>query len=543
MPEGEFPSELWPVDALRTATTQPAGWLTVEQLTTTDQTRDGRGCILVAPDRAAATLQHTHWAGRDLGDVEIWSDGTFEPGLTKVEDEVELEFFVQVRQPTGAALPVIEIAYPFLWYWDAYPANNGWEYLNHAGRACELIRYERTSDSWKVEIRALEFRQYLAACGKSAVMQVEFSRYADESGFERVDDTFRNEWAHMHFAVLSDRLLRRPAFSCVMGQYILTGQRGPRVPRFEERNQDSEYPSFVYKIDPDTHAPLKHTCDPAKLGTYFDRNGDRLHYLTPVYFKREVLQPYAAEPTRYRITATHLACFNLWGIDIGFNSVGLVEVYLGDLGRSLPSDEWGHWLTHNVPPDGNMEEGRFRRDFLNQWANSKDIPGDLRRAREKASEVSEKLLGKPIWRPLTGHQGAEFESMVGPLNEDPASLGKSLLILPIAMVDGIDPAPLKTYLGGANKDEKSLSLLQRFTEQLGDEDNCTAVLRKLWDFRSQGGVAHLAGSQAPRARADLGITDMTNLEAFESVVKRITDFLCALIALMEQALAQNEEQS
>ncbi|MBF6216248.1 hypothetical protein IU469_32240 [Nocardia puris] len=137
----------------------------------------------------------------------------------------------------------------------------------------------------------------------------------------------------------------------------------------------------------------------------------------------------------------------------------------------------------------------------------------------------------------------QFESMVGPLNEDPASLGKSLLILPIAMVDAINPAPLKTYLGGANKDEKSLSLLQRFTEELGDEDNCTAILRKLWDFRSQGGVAHLAGSQAPRARADLGITDMTNLEAFESVVQRITDFLSALMALMERVLPRTEERT
>ncbi|MFI6367630.1 hypothetical protein ACIBG0_33330 [Nocardia sp. NPDC050630] len=127
-------------------------------------------------------------------------------------------------------------------------------------------------------------------------MQVEFMRYADGPEFERVDDTFKNEWAHMHFGALTDRMLSRPSFSFAMGRYILTGLRKPRVPRFEDREQDSDYPSFIYGVAPETHTPLKHTCDPDKLGTYFDRDGERLHYLTPIYFNREVLQPYAAEP-------------------------------------------------------------------------------------------------------------------------------------------------------------------------------------------------------------------------------------------------------
>jgi hypothetical protein len=80
---------------------------------------------------------------------------------------------------------------------------------------------------------------------------------------------------------------------------------------------------------------------------------------------------------------------DLWGVDISFNSGGLVEVYLGDLGRDLPAAEWGHWQSYNVPPQGMMDEGRFRRDFLNQPANSKDPAGGLQRARDKAAGVSE----------------------------------------------------------------------------------------------------------------------------------------------------------
>jgi len=190
-----------------------------------------------------------------------------------------------------------------------------------------------------------------------------------------------------------------------------------------------------------------------------------------------------------------------------------------------------------------MDEGRFRRDFLNQWANSKDTVGDLRRAREKATDISEKLLGAPIWKPLTGEIKAEFASLIGPLTDDPVSLGAPLLVLTKVLVDGIDPAPLKSHLQTFDKGEQSLRLLQRFAQELGDTSDMTgAVLRELQGFRSKGGVAHLAGSQRKKAEAALEISGLSNLEAFESVTVRATACLTALTELMSEALRRVETQ-
>ena len=189
-----------------------------------------------------------------------------------------------------------------------------------------------------------------------------------------------------------------------------------------------------------------------------------------------------------------------------------------------------------------MDEGRFRRDFLNQWANSKDIVGDLRRAREKAADISEKLLGASIWKPLTGEIKAEFASLIGPLTDDPVSLGAPLLVLTKVLVDGIDPAPLKSHLQTFDKGEQSLRLLQRYAQELGDTSDMTAVLRELQGFRSKGGVAHLAGSQRYKAEAALEISGLSNLEAFESVAVRVTAFLTALTELMSEALRMVEAQ-
>ena len=358
-PDGSWPLGLWPEARLRTIDPFPDGWLVVEEYAFGDAAHGGTGCVLVPSEAVAEALAETSWIGRHLGNVGVLGSGEFENGL--VQDEgPRAEFFVQARRPSGSKTPHVEIAYPFLWFWDAFEAPNGWKYLNRAGREQELVRYARTEDAWCIEVRALEFRTFLAACGKAAIIQVDLVSKLEHGEFDRVDAEYENNWAHFDFHALHDGLMgERPAFSRLLGQYAVTAQRTSRLPRWDERREDRDYPEFVYSVDPHTGEPLLHTCDPDQLGTYFDKDGTRLHYLTPVYFKREVLQPYAAEPARYTISASRLTCLDLWGVDISFNTTGLVEVYLGDLGRDLPSDEWGHWRTYNVPPEGRMDEGRF----------------------------------------------------------------------------------------------------------------------------------------------------------------------------------------
>ena len=471
------------------------------------------------------------WATPGSGEGQEGSG--FDSGLDTVERGARLEFFVQARIPSGATIPTVDVSHPFLWYWDAFAVPDGWHYLNHAGRKHELVRWNLGRDHWEVEVRALEFRQFLSACRLDALLQVDRVPTTAKKGFERVDDEFACEWAHFDFVATSEPSHgKRPGFSRILGQYVVRGMRTHKLPRFETKREDHEFPAFVYKVDAETGQPLRHSCDPKELGTYFDKDNSRLHYLTPVYFKREVLQPYVGEPNRYRLTRSRLECLNLWGVDLSFKTEGLVEVYLGDLGERLPSDEWGHWLSFNVTPEGWMEEGRFRRDFLNQWVSSPDVPRDLRRARERAAEVSGRILGGPIWRPLDGDTAAVWESMVGPLSDDTTALGPCLLLLTKAVVDAIDPAPLKAYLDDAEPNDLSLKLLGRLAERIGGSDEMVEPLRALQDFRSKGGVAHLAGSGRARATKRLGIEGMATLEAFDLVAESIAGCLSDLADLM-----------
>jgi hypothetical protein len=171
-PVGAFPDELWPIDYLRTVSNNPSGWLTIEEHFFTDAKHGGTGCILVRPEQSISALQETSWIGQELGTASVWGNGGFGNGLEATDGDIRIEFFTQGRTASGASLPIIEVSQPFLWYWDAFPTSNGWGYLNRAGREQELIRWKRAHSSWKIEVRVLEFRQFLAARGRNAILQL-----------------------------------------------------------------------------------------------------------------------------------------------------------------------------------------------------------------------------------------------------------------------------------------------------------------------------------------------------------------------------------
>ncbi|MBB1010342.1 hypothetical protein G6010_12685 [Dietzia sp. SLG510A3-3B2-2] len=531
-PEGDFPKELWPTHILRGITRNPQGWLTVAMHRVDETGSHGIRCVLVAGDGDEAALSTDTWIGRDLGSAGGEPGEYYYSGLREVDRGVELEFFVQIRQPTGANNSVADVSPSFLWYWDAFPVDDGWRYVDESGREHDLLRYELHERDWTLQVRASELRMFLASSGRAALMQVDHHLRAGESDFERVDDSFEDAWGNFSYVATPGRATAsKTGISILMGQYLISGIVTGKTPRYSNHRETEKPPEFIYEVDPVIGRNKTHSCDPKLLGSYFDADGSRLHYLTPIYFRRAVLQPYVAEPHRYRVSGSRLECLNLWAVDISFNSAGLVEVYLGDIGEKIPDSEWGHWKTYNVPPEGIMDEGRYRRDFLGQWASSRDVPGDLRRARELAALGSAKALSAPIWRPLDGTLKAQFDSLIGPLTDSPTDLNSALLVLTKALIDSIDPSPLRGWANG-EKDVKSLALLKRYLESLGDENDTSKILRLLQNYRSRGGVAHLENSSSIKAAADLGIDKLSGLEAFDSVAERATHALIEITHLI-----------
>ena len=500
-PEGSFPQELWPEDILRSIVPNPTGWITVEEWYCDDTKNGGRGAILVHAENVAQALSTDDWIGKSLGSAGTWRDGAgntgFEDGLSCEDRGIQVDFFVQVRAQHDLSPRVVELTLPFLWYWDAIRGEDCWYYLNSAGRDQPLVKVTVQGNYYKVQVRALELRCYLADVGQVLIAQVDHVRKVRSGDFEHMNVPNKSDWSNFTWYCRAKELSEQnSSFSRLVGQYAVAGVKGSRVPWWEESNRGAVYPEFQYGIDPSNGMPIKHTCDPDLLGTYFDRDKARLHYLTPVYFNPDVLTRYTQEVTRYYVTPSEIRCLDMWHLKISRNTAGLVEVYLGDLGRDLPADEWSHWLTYNVAPEGEMAEERFRRDILGQWVEGRESVEDLRRLVSEINQKAEVCLGGSIWRSLREPDKTAFERLHAPTSAEPRSLHPAVLTLTKALVEAIDKPVLAAFLGIDGSSLASLDLLEQVVVGRNGESSILEPLRALQSLRSRGGIAHMTGRSA-----------------------------------------------
>src|SRR3989338_9753399 len=112
---------------------------------------------------------------------------------------------------------------------------------------------------------------------------------------------------------------------------------------------------------------IKYTCDGSKLENYFGANLNAPHFLTPVFFKKEVLDKYYNKPSKYSVSDGYFSYGNKWGMIIDNNAKDCVMVYLGYLG-DLPYEEQQHWKLHNII-NGNSSLVSFKRDFQAEFCS------------------------------------------------------------------------------------------------------------------------------------------------------------------------------
>ncbi len=76
------------------------------------------------------------------------------------------------------------------------------------------------------------------------------------------------------------------------------------------------YPEFI--IGYDQHGkPFRHTCDQETLSNYFGKNPGAPHYVTPVHFRREVLQKYYDNPQDFSVEDGVIKRSGFWHMRAG----------------------------------------------------------------------------------------------------------------------------------------------------------------------------------------------------------------------------------
>lgn len=287
-----------------------------------------------------------------------------------------------------------------------------------------------------------------------------------------------------------------------------------------------QYPEFIIGERPDGSL-VRYTCDPNKLGSYFDKEPRAPHYLTPVFFKPAVLDKYRSSPY-FDVSERHISCGSQWRCEIDNVDPDRVMVYLGDLGRDLPESERTHFLSFEMSPvDQHISDEVFKTDLLNMWVKDPSGPVSmLMRARMELDKAWRKRFGLALYRPFHRADEGILEQIHIPSGNGESEFEAVTMALTRALVDYIDESALK----GADA-KGSINKLEAF---LGGNDIVADIkpLRDLQRLRSAG-AAHGKGSNYDKLHGDV-VTD-DHREDAKRLIARLTTMLNELTEALKPA--------
>ena len=278
--------------------------------------------------------------------------------------------------------------------------------------------------------------------------------------------------------------------------------------------EKQQYIEFVIGVD-DHGKEIQQTCDEAKLSNYFGANPGAPHYLTPVCFRKEVLNKYYSQPEKYTVRDGHLYCGSLWGLHIDNNHPSAVMVFLGDLGH-LSYTEQMYWRGFNLP-SAKMSAVAFKRSMLGQFTDPENADLYFKQMFSSFNESWKKKFGWDLFRPLAGKDEYALKILRVPLTNDQREFDEQILTLTKVFIDSLNEKELARGL--TNKENaKGLDKLETWLRsQDFSSDRMMEFLRKLQGLRSAS-TALRKGVSYEKLKPFFEIDKKTMIEVFEDIL-------------------------
>jgi hypothetical protein len=153
---------------------------------------------------------------------------------------------------------------------------------------------------------------------------------------------------------------------------------------FEEPKEEME--PFLTALDKTTGERIESRHPPAS-------------FMTPVFFKAEVLDRYYADPEHYRVDRVTLNAGGMWSLRIAHTGDGHIHAWLGDLGH-LPRAVQQHWRRFAAAYDKGVPEWRLQRDFHGSFveAPGTDAIDALHAAIANVNDAAQELANEDLIR-------------------------------------------------------------------------------------------------------------------------------------------------
>ncbi|MED1488368.1 hypothetical protein [Bacillus smithii] len=288
--------------------------------------------------------------------------------------------------------PVIEINPKLIWYGNLLL--KGDEYINPDNDQ-PFIKMSKGS----VLVERKYLRDFLAANNKVLAICFDNRRYyKEESRMKYSSQTYKGSTYNISLVLNSVEYKENNAMSNLLGKTLLKPISQPLHEHYQYFFEKDEYEDFIIGVD-DDEQPILFSCDENKLANYFGANPDAPHFLTPVYFKRGVLDRYTNNPDDYTVEDGNISYLDKWSIPFTINEEGYVIVWLGDLGR-IPNSEQKYWKIFNETPEGKIEEKFFKRQILAEFTDAILPEREIFHLIDKVNKIMELKYGQKLFTEL-----------------------------------------------------------------------------------------------------------------------------------------------
>lgn len=506
-------------------------------------------CALVPLSEKNRVLSNFSWDlvhGKGLPDSVVYHENGEEiVEYLRFGDDDGIEPLIIDREFYGIKKDYKEICEEFRLFHRLYhdQKNNHYLKISDDGNETLIAKVEEN----KIEIRAKEIRQFLSVKEMYLSLQFDYREHSKASlkdlNMEESSCTEGLEelmcWSHAYgdFRGLSDN----KAFTRLVGKRLINPLPKSKCGLYGfTKRTPKKHIDFIIDVD-EFGDEILHSSDPDLLANNFGANPNSPHYLTPVDFRKEVLEKYYQQPSKYSVDDSSLSCGSLWGIQIDNHHDEKVCVWLGDLGRDLPNDEKLHWRSYNIPPKGGVSKTYFKRQILAQFTDS-DRPEHLFQQRyNKLQKLCDKKSSAQLLLPLNDEDKHHFDCIRTPATNEQREFDELILSLTKILIDSLNEKYLNSFIpSDIEKNIKgSISRLEQALISLDCQDfeNQISFLRKLQNIRSSS-TAHRKGSNYRKIANELGIETDDLKSIFKSILSDSLSFLEYLILITENGKFQ-----
>jgi len=256
------------------------------------------------------------------------------------------------------------------------------------------------------------------------------------------------------------------------------------------------------------------------------------NFLTPVYFKRDVLTKYFRDQKRYRVKDGRIVQIGAWSLRADTNHAEYIIVFLGDLGRELPYHEQMYWRSYNTSPpsDPRLSFTQTRRAFYGEWTEPEESALLFKYRFSNFQKAWYQKYGWHLFRPLNPDDDHYWTALHRPLNESLQELEDLALSLTKLLIDSLNVEELNKKITVTEKGMGSIKKLSNYLEAENVPNFKAYILTftNIYHLRTHASAHRKDKVEYPRIVETLGIGKRSVFEIADDLLSELTGFLLIL---------------